>query len=762
MIKPPDHPREQERLELLQRLEILDTPPEAVFDQITASLSREFDLPIALLSIVDRERQWFKSSVGLSLTQTPREESFCAHAILYQQILLVPDTLQDRRFSGNPLVTCENGIRFYAGAPVVSAAGLPIGTLCVVDTRPRTLSPAQLASLRRAADQVQQELARRETLVAAHRNVCSSHRALLQSESRFARVFEHAAIGMALVDEDGSFIKVNAALCDIVGYSADELQRLTFQHITHAEDLHADLALLRQLSSGEIDRYQIDKRYIRKDGGVVWANLTVALERDVDGGLPYYISCIKDIQARKETEDSMSALRADLSRRVEERTEDLRSANQMLVKTMTRQAESEQLLRLRDQEIRAVIDNAHDAYIGMNDAGVIIDWNKQAELTFGWTRDEAIGLRLDETIIPARMRRQHRDGMKRFMVDGASRMLGRRVELPAVRKDGSSLAVEVRVQAIQAGPRRMFSAFLHDISGRRQREEEMRAQRAQLKQIADLMPALISYLDTDFRYRFVNRAYLVLLGEDPESLIGQRVGKLAGGDDFENLQPYLLRVLAGESVSWEHQTMVADAPRFWLAKYTPDIVNGKVVGIHGMVVDITERKIGELARERDATIDELTGLLNRRGLFSRLQQSLEQVDIGGRAAGVLFLDLDNFKSVNDRHGHAFGDRLLKEVGQRLATLEGGAVARLGGDEFIVLVEDLEQPEQQVARLSSAISALIKRPIVLDGHSLHLAVSIGSSIRRPHSGLSAETLLTVADAAMYAQKGRRPMRLRARS
>jgi diguanylate cyclase (GGDEF)-like protein/PAS domain S-box-containing protein len=761
MIKPPDHPRELERLELLQRLEILDTPPEMVFDQITRSLTREFDVPIALLSIVDRDRQWFKASVGLDLQQTPREESFCAHAILQQQILLVPDTLRDRRFSGNPSVTCENGIRFYAGAPVVSSSGLPIGSLCVADTRPRTMSAAQLDKLRLAAMVVQAEFARRETVAAAHRELRSSHRALLQSENRFASVFEHAAIGMALVAADGAFIKVNAALCAIVGYAADELQQLSFQHITYADDLHADLALLRQIGAGEIDRYQMEKRYIRKDGGCVWINLTVAVERDADGGPPYYISCIEDIQARKEAEASLGQLRADLRRRVDERTEDLRSANQMLLKTMMRQAESEQLLRLREQEIRSVIDNAHDAYIGIDEAGVLIDWNKQAELTFGWSREEAIGRRLDETIVPARFRRQHRDGLKRFLINGQSSMLGRRVELQAVRKDGSSLAVEVRIQAIDIGARRMFSAFLHDISGRRQREEAMRAQRAQLKQIADLMPALISYLDTDFRYRFANRAYLDLLGDDPESLIGKRVGLLAGGDNFEHLQPYLLRVLAGESLSWEHETIVADAPRFWLAKYTPDIVDGKVVGIHGMVVDITDRKIGELARERDATIDELTGLLNRRGLFSRLQQSLERVDVSGRAAGVLFLDLDNFKPVNDRHGHAFGDRLLKEVGRRLASIDSGAVARLGGDEFIVLVDDLEQPEQEISRLSAAIASLITQPIVLDGHSLRLSVSIGSSIRRPHSGLSAETLLTVADAAMYSQKGRRPMRLRAR-
>lgn len=743
-------------------MEILDSPREPVFDQITAALSRELDVPIALLSIVDRDRQWFKSSVGLELSQTPREDSFCAYAILQQRILVVPDTLQDRRFSGNPLVACDNGIRFYAGAPVMSASGLPIGGLCVADTRPRQISDEQLSALRSAAAAVQDELARRETLVATQRQLRRSDRALAQSESRFAQVFEHAAIGMALVAPDGSFIKVNEALCAIVGYDADELQHLRFQHITYAGDLHADLALLRQLDAGEINRYQMEKRYIRKNGTLVWINLTVAIERDVDSGSPYYISCIEDIQARKEAEASLRLLRADLSRRVEERTEDLRSANQMLLKTMTRQAESEQLLRIREHEIRAVIDNAHDAYIGVDEAGVLVDWNKQAELTFGWSREEAIGRRLDETILPPRLRQKYREHLRRFLATGKSRILGRPVELPAIRKDGSALAVEARIQAIDIGTRRVLSGFLHDISSRRQHEEELRAQRAQFKQIADLMPALICYLDTQFCYRFANRAYLDLLGHAPESLIGRRVGQFADGDDFERLQPYLQRVLAGESVSWEHETRVAGAPRFWLARYTPDIAGGKVVGLHGMVMDITDRKIGELARERDATIDELTGLLNRRGLFSCLQQALARVDVSGRSAGILFLDLNGFKPVNDRHGHAFGDRLLKEIGRRLATLGRGTAARLGGDEFIVLVEDLDQPEQEIARLSAWISSLIERPIDIDGQRLCLSVSIGSSLRRPHSGLSAETLLTVADTAMYSQKGRRPMRLRARS
>jgi len=143
------------RLAELDGLQILDTPPEAAFDALTRLAAERFAVPIALISLVDDRRQWFKSRVGLAATGTAREYAFCGHAIQTPgEVMLVPDATQDARFATNPLVTGDPSIRFYAGAPLVTAAGHALGTLCVIDSKPRTLTPAQVTQLRALADQV--------------------------------------------------------------------------------------------------------------------------------------------------------------------------------------------------------------------------------------------------------------------------------------------------------------------------------------------------------------------------------------------------------------------------------------------------------------------------------------------------------------------------------------------------------------------------------------------------------------------------------
>lgn len=158
MLAPFLPPDEKTRIETLRNLLILDTAPEGRFDVLTKYAAELFEVPIALVSLVDAERQWFKSKSGLDASETPRDISFCGHAILEAEPLIVNDTLNDPRFADNPLVTGEPHIRFYAGAPLTMQNGMRIGTFCIIGKQPRTMEEWEIGHLKDLAKVVSKEL----------------------------------------------------------------------------------------------------------------------------------------------------------------------------------------------------------------------------------------------------------------------------------------------------------------------------------------------------------------------------------------------------------------------------------------------------------------------------------------------------------------------------------------------------------------------------------------------------------------------------
>lgn len=159
MAAAPKPANEEKRLEALRGFDILDTPAEQAFDDLVRLALYICETPIAAVSFIDHDRQWFKAKVGFEATETKRDLAFCAHAILTpDETLIVPDASLDDRFSDNPLVTDEPKIRFYAGAPLVTENGMVLGTLCVLDHKPRELSAAQIKALTVLRNQVVREL----------------------------------------------------------------------------------------------------------------------------------------------------------------------------------------------------------------------------------------------------------------------------------------------------------------------------------------------------------------------------------------------------------------------------------------------------------------------------------------------------------------------------------------------------------------------------------------------------------------------------
>jgi GAF domain-containing protein len=178
---PPD---EQERLQALRDYQVLDTDAEDDYDDLAMLASQICGTPIALVSLVDRDRQWFKARVGLERRQTPRDVSFCAHAILRDGTFVVPDTSADPRFANNPLVVGDESVRFYAGQPLVTPEGYAVGTLCVMDKSPRAMTPAQQEGLAALGRQVVK-------LLEMRRHICELN--LAEEEARAARAAAESA-----------------------------------------------------------------------------------------------------------------------------------------------------------------------------------------------------------------------------------------------------------------------------------------------------------------------------------------------------------------------------------------------------------------------------------------------------------------------------------------------------------------------------------------------------------------------------------------
>lgn len=190
---------ESARLQALRRLEILDTPPEAQFDDLTRLASQLTDCPIALVSLIDHNRQWFKARCGLDTSETDRDLAFCSHAILEARLMVVEDALLDERFADNPLVVGKPFVRFYAGMPLISREGFALGTLCVVDTRPRVLTDVQREAMASLARQVLYCIETRH--LTQQRHGVATH---------LARLFEFLPDGLITTDNEGNIEHVNS------------------------------------------------------------------------------------------------------------------------------------------------------------------------------------------------------------------------------------------------------------------------------------------------------------------------------------------------------------------------------------------------------------------------------------------------------------------------------------------------------------------------------------------------------------------------
>lgn len=325
MIVAPPPDNEPERLEALVACHILDTPADPRFDDLAALAAQICQTPIALVVLVDTHRQWFKAKVGVTACETPRDWAFCAHALHEQDILVVPDAIEDERFVTNPLVTGDPNIRFYAGVPLRTNKGLALGTLCVIDRVPRELDQEQLRTLHMLARQVlsQLELHRR---VHEQENVITrqEHRLLLELENKrhqefFELIVEAAPSGMIMVDQHGTMVLANQLITQQFGYSQEELvgqpiemlipKRFHMAHSAHRNSFF-DSPRTHRMGEGR------DLYGLRKDKSEFPVEIDLN-PLDTPKGM-FVLSSIVDVSERKQAEaekDRLNKELVDISRR---------------------------------------------------------------------------------------------------------------------------------------------------------------------------------------------------------------------------------------------------------------------------------------------------------------------------------------------------------------------------------------------------------------------------------------------------------------
>nr|WP_257022346.1 PAS domain S-box protein [Pigmentiphaga litoralis] len=292
--------------------QIVDTPREASFDELAELAADLCGAPIAVVNLIASHRQFFKAEVGLGVRETPLDNSFCIHALLEDEFLLVPDATQDARFACNPLVTGEPHLRFYAGALLKTADGVPIGTLCVLDYQPRTLTALQQKSLRVLARQVMAQLELRREVIERDRGndeLTRTRNEAVDSEARFRNMADYAPVMLWVTDANGACTYLNQRWYDFTGQTPAEAEGLGWLAATHPDDSQRTGQIFLDANATRVP-FRLEYRLRHADGSYHWA-IDAALPRfGADGTFLGYIGSVIDIQDRRHAEEQLQASEA--------------------------------------------------------------------------------------------------------------------------------------------------------------------------------------------------------------------------------------------------------------------------------------------------------------------------------------------------------------------------------------------------------------------------------------------------------------------
>ena len=697
MISAPALPDEALRLAALADLAVLDTEDEERFDRLTRLASRILQVPIALVSLIDADRQWLKSRVGIDTRETSRDLSFCGHAIAFDDIFEVPDASEDERFHDNPHVVGDPSIRFYAGRPLRAVGGERVGTLCVIDRVPRSLSADDRQVLEDLAALVEREL-QQQTLTEAW----EANRAL---QARYQAIFENIHESISLIRPGEGWVMGNSASDRILGYPEGTTRLDNRESFVHPDDVERATSAVREFVEG-----------VRGPDDPWLVRVAAA-----DGRWHWFETAATDLRANPDVEGILLATR-DVTERVQ-----------------------------RSQQ--------HDLIVEHSPLGIwIID--AEGTITYANERLAAqLGFEVDELIGTAAVDRYVDDERAGFLDRLAAKEPGKRFhtrDMRYVHRDGHTVVMEVTSCALFTPDGRFTGGM--GMFRDRTRELELETVAATNERRYGLLfehsMDVITVLGPDGSWRYSSPAGTRLLGYPPEHAPENGIFGLVHPDDVALADQALEDVRSGARGPGQPVTFrvfAADGSIRYLESSGVNLIDEPLIdGLMIVSRDVTERVRLTEALEHAAGHDPLTDLVNRGAFNDRLLDALARGERSGRRVAVAYVDLDRFKQVNDTFGHLVGDEVLCGVADRLrsVTRDGDVPSRMGGDEFVVLLEPTDD-DGDVRAAVARIADELRRPHETSAGPIDCGASIGVAAAR--DGEDPSTLLARADVALYRAK-----------
>lgn len=758
---------EAARVRLLHELELLDTEAEPIFDRITLLVKELLQADAALISLIDSERQWFKSKVGLEETETPRQVSFCTHVVASGETMVVEDARQDKRFCNNPYVTTADGVRAYAGAPITLYGEFHLGTLCVICHQPRVFQATELRYLETLADWIANTLAdrfeidnyRAEREVLAQGPVC-------------------AVVWRVEPDVHLSYVAENATR--VLGYPPEYLLReeVNYESIVHIDERQELLDRMQRLIDGEEDALEMDYRVLAEHEGkpvIRWVHHYARADKDQEGNVLRVRGYLLDDSKGKELELQ------------------LQEANDNFDIALTAGGFFTWSWLIQDNHLE--VSHRWQEFLG---------YTVGEKKKFNW-RDlvhpddlDFLQAKLNDHIkgpasrFDARFRLRHKDGHYAW-IHSVGRLIerdaqGRAVKMTGIHHDISEQVANEEFLHQQAAILELVSHVQHEFMLAKDFSEVCDYALPRLMKMTHTSVGFVGELPAESRKCNLLLVHGLQLGIDRDDTYSKLIRQ---GLEVEVAGDVVKKVLLRGEPEFCHEPM-SELELSFKPVTLPPLKNGLILPLYfkrevvGLMVlanttHTFERRLLSLLRpmldtlgtlmhmrrmdqervaavnelRRLATTDELTGVVNRRVFWEAIEQRYDEFMRYQTPVTVAIIDLDHFKRVNDTYGHAAGDEVLREFCRRSKQQlrEIDLLGRLGGEEFAILLPYTEAADALLAleRIRKAIAA---QPFQFDDEVIEVTISVGLTELRAEDQ-KIDDWMARADEALYhaKEKGR---------